>query len=276
MFEIMDADLCRTRISEIRGRFYVYALFKPDGTPFYIGKGLGTRIFAHESEARNTTNRSHKLNTIRSIFRKGEGVRYALPLVCENEADAHALEVMLIHELGRHDLRLGPLTNQTDGGEGVIGLSKETMMRKAANLGGLSKDPDRRVANEFFHNITGPQSSVSIKPLGTRKLQSTQPHSSPRVPSERMARTLVATALATGSLVEVDAALPRRFLILGKPYVIENGVARDMAKAGMITVKAAKIPEDEIFVLSQVGLLGIQKFIPRNRLEDLGVLEPVG
>lgn len=33
--------------------YYTYMLAYPDGTPFYIGKGRGNRIYQHEEEARN-------------------------------------------------------------------------------------------------------------------------------------------------------------------------------------------------------------------------------
>lgn len=275
MFELIDADACRLAVRGSQKRFYVYVLLKPDGKPFYVGKGLGQRVFAHESEARNTTTRSHKLNVIRSIIRNGGRVGYAIPLFSDDEATTHAFESKLIAQLGRHDLRNGPLTNQTDGGEGVTGLSEETMAKKAANLGGASEDPERRVANEFFHSITGPQSSVSIKPLGARKLQPTVPHPSSRMPTERMARTLVAAALASNQLLEVGGQFPRCLQIERNVYVIENGVAKDMAKAGMITVLQGAKPELEKFVLTAAGLAGIRKFIARDRLEDLGVLEPL-
>lgn len=276
MFEIIDAERCKAAIRGSQRRFYVYVLFKPDGKPFYVGKGIGQRVFAHEAEARNTMFRTHKLNVIRSTHRAGSLIGYAIPHLCDDEAEAHALEVKLIAEIGRHDLNRGPLTNQTDGGEGITGLSEETLARKLANLGGPSEDPQRRVANEFFHNITGPQGSVTIKPLGARRLQATTPHPSARRPTERMARTLVAAALASNQLLEVCVPIPRSFQIESGSFVIEDGVAKDMAKAGMITVIAAPKPESEAFVLTPDGLAGIRKFIPRDRLEDLGVLEPLG
>ena len=198
-----------------------------------------------------------------------------MPHFCDEEREAHQLEIELIRRIGRHDLKSGPLTNQTDGGEGITGLSSETMARKAANLGGFSDDPQRRIANEFFHNIAGKQDSVPIKPLGTRRLEATIPHRITRSPTDRMARVIVAAALATGKLLSVGLILPRQFEIQGKPYVIENGVAKDMLKAAVIEVTPAVRPEAELFTLTRKGFDAILDFISQDRLEDLGVLEPV-
>jgi len=212
--------------------------------PFYVGKGVGRRVFNHESEAANTTLKTHKLNVIRAITKSGAAVQYALPHFCDDEGEAHRLEIELIGRIGRHDLKSGPLTNQTDGGEGITGLSSETMARKAANLGGSSDDPQRRIANEFFHNIAGKQDSVPIKPLGARRLEVTIPHPNARSPTDRMARVIVAAALATGKLLSVGLIFPRQFEIQGSPYVIENGAAKDMlivTNAGWDAVDAAAL-----------------------------------
>lgn len=274
-FSMLDARELASTLKAINKRFYVYVLFRPNGQPFYVGKGLGRRVFNHEMEARNTSIRTHKLNVIRAIIRQGGQIGYALPHSCDDEGEAHAFETKLISEIGRHDLKRGPLTNQTDGGEGVVGLSAETMAKKAANLGGASDDPERRVANEFFHNIAGKQDSVPIKRLGLRRLEATIPHPNSRQPTDRMAKALVAGALATEQLLSEGLSIPRCFKIQGKAYVIENGVAKDMLKAGMISVTQGAEPELERFDLTPLGFQAIVTLLSRERLEDLGVLEPI-
>jgi hypothetical protein len=274
VFENLDRQAVSEALRAANKRFYVYVLLRPNGQAFYVGKGLDRRVFNHEAEARNTTLRTHKLNVIRSIIRNGGKVGYALPHFCDEEAEAHSFEMGLINSIGRHDLKAGPLANQTAGGEGVTGLSAETMARKAANLGGTSDDPQRRVANEFFHSIAGQQDSVPIKPLGARRLEPTVPHPMARKPTERMAKTIVAACLATDQLLAEGVKLPRCFNIESNTYVIENGAAKDLLKAEMISVIPGDRPEIEEFIITQVGLDAILKLISRARLEDLGVLEP--
>lgn len=274
LFEAMDSTAAAEAIIAVDKRFYIYVLLRPDGQPFYVGKGLGKRLFNHDADARNTTLTTHKLNVIRVIRKNGGNVSYALPYFCDDEAEAHAFEVKLISSIGRHDLKKGPLTNQTAGSEGVTGLSAETMARKAANLGGASDDPHRRVANEFFHSIAGRQDSVPIKPLGVRRLEPTVPHPMPRKPKQRMAKTIVAACLSTNQLLAEGVRVPRLFNIGANAYVIENGVAKDMLKAGMISVTPGERPELELFTLTRVGFEATLSLISSARLEDLGVLEP--
>jgi hypothetical protein len=255
-------------------QFYVYVLHKPNLTPFYVGKGTGSRVLNHESDARNTTLRSHKLNVIRAIHRLGQSVVYRLDAFFDQEEDALARERELIADIGRHDLGRGLLTNQTDGGEGTSNPSSESRERRAATLGGLSEDPDRRAANQFFASISGPLASIPIKPLGVRRLEMTTSHPSARNPSKRMAIVLVAAAIASEQMIIEGSIIPRGFEMNGRPLVIENGVSRDMLKAEMIAVEigAAK-PEREMFRLTNVGCAAILHFVGREKLVDLGVLD---
>jgi hypothetical protein len=104
-------------------KFYVYMLIDPVTTiPFYIGKGSGDRYKKHVSKVNYDTNR-HKANKIKQILRSGAQPEYKFPGVNLTENEAFALEIELIAFYGRADLGLGPLTNLTDGGDGVAGRS---------------------------------------------------------------------------------------------------------------------------------------------------------
>ncbi len=252
--------------------FYVYVLHKPDLTPFYVGKGVGSRVLNHESDARNTTLRSHKLNVIRAIHRVGQSVVYRLDRFFDKEKAALARERELIAEIGRYDLGTGPLTNQTDGGEGTSNPSIASRERRAATLGGDSEDSDRRAANEFFASIAGQQDSVPIKPLGARRLEITAPHPSVRAPTKRMAVVLVAAAIASERIIAAGSILPRVFNMNSRLFVIENGISRDMLKAGMVVVEpGATSPVDELFRLTSAGCAAVLRFVGRRQLVDLGI-----
>lgn len=106
-------SFCRTRVGH-----YVYILRRPDGRPFYVGKGVGDRAFQHENEARHPNNyksNAHKLNVIRSIWRDGAAIRYEIDFWGEDAQAAYERECALISTLGRlHEG--GPLTNRHPGG----------------------------------------------------------------------------------------------------------------------------------------------------------------
>lgn len=97
--------------------FYVYIHYKASGlkTPFYVGKGRKRR--AYSTHHQNT----HWHRTVKKYGRKVKFIAKNL-----SEEAAFVLERELIKKLGRSDLGLGPLVNQTDGGEGTINISEET------------------------------------------------------------------------------------------------------------------------------------------------------
>lgn len=254
--------------------FYVYVLCRPCGQPFYVGKGVKLRCLQHEADARTTKTLTHKLNVIRSLHRQGQAVGYRIDSSYPDEAGAHARERALIAELGRHDLKRGPLTNQTDGGEGTSNPSEESRQRRRDSLWGQAEDPDRNAINRWFQALT-PVKSVPIKPVATFTRAGGIWKNDDKIGMKsRQAGTILATALANGVLLEPNCLLPRRLTVEGVDYIIENGVARDMASNGMIEVHEGPATH-EILRLTPSGYAFVVKTFSLPTLIDAGVHAPV-
>lgn len=119
--------------------YYVYILARPDGRPFYVGKGKDDRLFAHEREARRGV-RSHKCNVIRKIWRTGGEVQRYTVFTTEEETEAFAYEQTLIAMFGRETL-----TNQSDGGAGFTGM-KRTWAKHRQRWMRTFRSPEYRAA----------------------------------------------------------------------------------------------------------------------------------
>jgi len=102
--------------------YYTYAYLREDKTPYYIGKGKGSRIYRKTRRIKPPKDKS------RIIFLKQN--------LTEEEAFRH--EIYMIDVFGRIDLGTGILHNLTDGGEGGSGrvLNEETRRKLSdANRG---------------------------------------------------------------------------------------------------------------------------------------------
>lgn len=117
-----------------RSDFYVYALFRENGVPFYVGKGRGDRLAYHGRGFQKNT-KSHKTAIIRGMQMRGSEIIRAKLHDGLTEPIAHEYERALIQAIGREPY--GPLVNLTDGGEGVTGLAHTLEAR--ASIGNASR-----------------------------------------------------------------------------------------------------------------------------------------
>jgi hypothetical protein len=93
--------------------YYTYAYLREDGTPYYIGKGKGRRLYQkHNKFSPPPKNRIIKLKQNLT------------------EEDAFRHEIYMITVFGRKDLGTGILHNKTDGGEGPSGVHMSDERKK--------------------------------------------------------------------------------------------------------------------------------------------------
>lgn len=273
-----DRNQADAFLRSISGRFYVYLLCRPDGQPFYVGKGLNRRALDHEAEAR----RAHpigdsnpiKCNVIRKIVREGGAVRYRIDSAYDADDQLACLEreaALIAQHRRLHEG--GCLTNLAGGLGNMSGAAPASLERHAATLSGAPTDnPERATLNRYLLSI-GPVESVPVKPIGQlRPILPTTPHPSPRQPKARNAYALIASAAAHGLTVGPAARIPRRFTYEGVEAIIENGVARDILKAGLATLRPAADPRDEVFELDSVQAKAIEGLVGRAMLEARGLL----
>jgi len=109
---------------ETLNRFYTYAYLRKDRTPYYIGKGIGYRIYST-----NRKGLKPPKDKSRIIFLKQN--------LTEEEAFKH--EIYMISVFGRKDLGTGILHNRTDGGEGVSNPSQETIEKRVNHFKGIPR-----------------------------------------------------------------------------------------------------------------------------------------
>jgi hypothetical protein len=281
MFEVDfegDRHGAASYLAQLGRRYYVYVLCRPNGQPFYVGKGVGRRALEHELEARRAhpigeTN-PFKCNVIRKILANGGAIKYLIDSHYDPAEEASCLvrEAELIEQHKRlHEG--GCLTNLAGGIGSLSGPAPFSVQKHSATLSGEPEgNPDRATLNRFLLSI-GPVESVPIKPINqiARILPST-PHPSARSPSLRCAYALVASASATGVTLSDGAIVQRRFAYCGVEAVMENGVCRDLLKARMGRLIEAQDPRDEAFHLDRrqvdilVGLLGEPALVARGLL----------
>jgi len=164
--------------------FYVYAYLDPrkpgnysygdldfNYEPFYIGKGKGDRMKHHLRE--NKKYNPHKNRVISNIIRNGMDPIILILDDNLSENDALSIEISTISKIGRKNLKKGPLTNLTNGGEGSSGhiQSEITKSKRSNSLKNNQKCIETMTSKEFSEKISILQIE-RYKNLEERKRQS--------------------------------------------------------------------------------------------------------
>jgi hypothetical protein len=102
---------------------YVYKNYQFDYEPFYVGKGQGYRYRNHLFKSSMNSDRNKlKINKIKKILEETGNEPLIIRIGNFDENSAIKWEKFLIEIIGWKDLNKGPLTNLTDGGDGVSGV----------------------------------------------------------------------------------------------------------------------------------------------------------
>jgi len=265
-------------LGQLGRRYYVYVLCRPDGRPFYVGKGIGRRALEHELEALRAhpigESNPFKCNVIRKIVAAGGQILYRIDshFSDDNEAACLERESELIQTLRRlHEG--GSLTNLAGGLGAASGAAPFSLERHAATLSGEPEgNPKRATLNRFLLSI-GPVESVPIKPIDQiQRILPSTPHPISCSPSLRCAYALVAMASASGQALVEGVMLPRRFVYQGVEAIVENGVCRDILKAEMAQLVGATDPRDERFRLDAQHVGTLVRLIGREPLTNRGLI----
>lgn len=124
--------------------------------PFYVGKGVGGRKYVHLTRDIKYESNKLKARKIAKLKNKFDLQTYIVTINADSESIALELERQLITEIGRRDIRTGPLCNLTEGGDGSFEVGPLT--RKKQSEAKLGKSYEDRFGEERAKEIKSEKS----------------------------------------------------------------------------------------------------------------------
>lgn len=177
-----------------RGRFYVYIHSRPDGTPFYVGKGSMYRAF----RVKHSRNECHRA----VVSECGpDNVRVSL-IECETDEEARETEKRLIAEYRQSYA----LANLSTGGQGAAGYkhTPEARQNMSASRRGRTLSLEHRAA-------------IGAGGLGRKQTEETRQKMSAAWTPERRLALAAATAGNNHPMMRADARAKVSAAKKGKP-----------------------------------------------------------
>jgi len=138
--------------------YYTYVLKRPDGTPFYVGKGCGERYL-------RCGNNAHAQRVAKQIIDSGLTIGLSI-IPASTEVEAFAEEVRLIALYGRIDIGTGSLCNLTDGGDGFS--SEAAVAMHALRTPAQRSENARQGAKTLNALLTPEQRSENARQAGRK------------------------------------------------------------------------------------------------------------
>ena len=149
----------RLSLWDKRKIYYVYGLIDPRSNQYlYIGSGKKSRAKDHLREAENNNVHRkganlYKIRTIQKILTEGKEPIIEYIYATPDRQIASQVEIEFIQKIGRADLSQGPLTNLTDGGDGLINRSQESIDKNTNNAKETKANWTKEKRNQVKENV---------------------------------------------------------------------------------------------------------------------------
>ncbi len=146
-----------------RLKYYVYCLENPDsGDAFYIGKGLGNRVYNHAREVEKEAIKSSNHKIILDIINSGQQVRHSIIRHGLTEKEAFEVEAALIDFVGLKNLPGNMVMGHESDDRGKMTdydviekySAQEKEIEEPSILINLNRTYNREMSSADLYNIT--------------------------------------------------------------------------------------------------------------------------